>query len=130
MKRNQYLCICILKKNTEKHVEMNKNFVLKHCTETHTVVTWELMQFVNLRKDIRNDLNVYRYKAWQSLNIKEKNSILHTWEQADVQHMENEEGPVDTIAVMFETKNDERDGFIIVYIDIKTKNVTGSENFF
>jgi len=109
---------------------MRENFVEQYKRDGFSVVTWTLMYHVKLDEDKPDKTNKYRLIAWHSLNKKEKDLVVHPWKKADVQLMENEEGPVGTIAVMFETKKNEQDGFIVVYIDQKTHKITGTETFY
>ena len=109
---------------------MRDNYLDIHIKDGHSMVTWTLMYHVKLEERDSNKLSKFRVLAWQSLSKKEKEMVIHPWKKADVQQMENEKGPVDTVAVMFETKQDGQDGFIVVYIDQKTLKITGTETFY
>jgi hypothetical protein len=108
---------------------MNENFIENHERDGYQTVTWMLNCFVRLDEKSISKQNKFRLVAWQSLNREEKAQVVHAWKKADVQEMENESGPVGTIAVMFETNQNGQDGFIVVYIDQKSYKVTGTESF-
>ena len=109
---------------------MRENFAEYYKKDGHSMVTWSLMYHVKLNEGNTNKDIKFRMIAWHSLSVREKDLVVHSWKKADVQVMENEDGPVGTIAVMFETKQNEQDGFIVVYIDQKTHKITGTETFY
>ena len=109
---------------------MRENFAELYKKDGHSVVVWNLMYHVKLYEKTSDKSNKFRVVAWQSLSSEEKGTVVHSWKKADVQQMENEHGPVGTIAVMFETKHNDQDGFIVVYIDQTTYKVTGTETFY
>ncbi len=109
---------------------MRENFTELYEKDGHSMVLWALMYHVKLDETDSNHQNKFRIIAWHSLNRDEKKLVIHSWKKADVQFMENERGPVGTIAVMFETKQNDQDGFIVVYIDQKTLKITGTETFY
>jgi len=109
---------------------MKENFAELYEKDGHSMVVWALMYHVKKNDHGSDKLNKYRVIAWQSLNKVEKGQVVNSWKKADVQQMENEQGPVGTVAVMFETRQNELDGFIVVYIDQKTYKITGTETFY
>ena len=110
---------------------MNENSVKIYKNEEYSAITWKLYHVFQLddsKKKLKADK--FRSIAWNCLDYKEKEHITGSWQKADVQFMENIKGTVGTVAVLFETRGKDNNGFVVVYIDEKTLKVTGTESFY
>ena len=109
---------------------MKENSVNMYENENYIAITWKFFHFFQLNDIEDTKTDKFRTIAWKCLNYKEKESIIHSWQKADVQFMENIKGSVGTVAVLFETRNMNDNGYIVVYIDEKTLKITGTETFY